>query len=73
MTAEKKLAAVAGRRYKQAYGFTQKTTQSKNQQAQTPQEAAVESAQEAHLAEVGARRFVERSTHASGPVAGRCA
>jgi hypothetical protein len=37
---------------KQIYGFDQKTPQGKNQQAQTPQEAALESSQEAHLAEV---------------------
>jgi hypothetical protein len=34
------------------YGFNQKTPQGKNQQAQTAQEAAPESSQEAHLAEV---------------------
>jgi hypothetical protein len=34
------------------YGFNQKTPQGKNQQAQTAQEAALESSQEAHLAEV---------------------
>jgi hypothetical protein len=34
------------------YGFTQKTPQGKNQQAQTAQEAALEPSQEAHLAEV---------------------
>jgi hypothetical protein len=34
------------------YGFNQKTSQGKNQQAQTAQEAALESSQEAHLAEV---------------------
>jgi len=37
---------------KQIYGFNQKTPQGKNQQAQTAQEAAPESSQEAHLAEV---------------------
>jgi len=37
---------------KQIYGFNQKTPQGKNQQAQTAQKAALESSQEAHLAEV---------------------
>jgi hypothetical protein len=34
------------------YGFTKKTPQGKDQQTQTAQEAALESSQEAHLAEV---------------------
>jgi tetratricopeptide (TPR) repeat protein len=43
-----------------AYGFDQKTPQGENQQAQTAQEAAPASSQEAHLAEVSfaARPFV---------------
>jgi ubiquitin C-terminal hydrolase len=40
------------------YGFNQKTPQGKNKQAQTAQKAALESSQEAHLAEViSALRF----------------
>jgi hypothetical protein len=38
----------------EAYGFTEKTAQSENQQTQTAQEAAAASPQEAHLAEVTA-------------------
>jgi hypothetical protein len=34
------------------YGFIKKTPQGKNQQAQTAQEVALESSQEAHLAAV---------------------
>jgi hypothetical protein len=34
------------------YGFTEKTSESQNQQAQAAQEAATASPQEAHLAEV---------------------
>jgi hypothetical protein len=41
----------------ETYGFTKETTQSENQQAQTPQEAASEPSQEAHLAEVTAVAF----------------
>jgi hypothetical protein len=37
------------------YGFTEKTPQGQNQQTQTAQEAALESSQEAHLAEIGGR------------------
>jgi hypothetical protein len=38
--------------FKILYGFIKKTPQGKNQQAQTAQEAALESPQEAHLAAV---------------------
>ena len=38
------------------YGFTEKAPQGKNQQTQTTQEAASQSSQEAHLAEVSLRR-----------------
>jgi histone deacetylase complex regulatory component SIN3 len=43
------------------YGFNQKTPQGKNQQAQTSQEAALESSQEAHLAEVSSALRVHSS------------
>jgi hypothetical protein len=43
------------------HGFNQKTPQGKNQQAQTAQETALESSQEAPLAEViSAVRFIIR-------------
>jgi hypothetical protein len=40
----------------ETYGFTEKTPQGQNQQAQTTQEAAFEPSQEAHLAEVVCHR-----------------
>jgi len=46
------LASISIIKFAILYGFYQKTPQGKNQQAQTPQKAALESSQEAHLAEV---------------------